>query len=197
MTNAKAWQGNLVEAPEMVEHGGGFVLFYSANDYASAEYGMGYATCRTPLGPCVDRSNSSLVASNDAAAGPGHCFVVTSADGDTWMLYHAWPPDAIGSHVARPAALDRTADVARRRAVGARVAGRSTTGAALIGPPAPAPAPRRAAISRDQAHAHVRERRREPGAAHRDQADLRSGAEIGVQVPPRSQCRPRGSCTRV
>jgi beta-xylosidase len=97
MTNDKAWQGNLVEAPEMVAHGSAFVLFYSANDYASANYGIGYASCRTPLGPCVDKSNASLVASNDAAAGPGHCYVVTTPQGRTELLYHAWPPDAIGS----------------------------------------------------------------------------------------------------
>jgi beta-xylosidase len=97
MTNDKAWQGNLVEAPEMIRHGNGYVLFYSANDYASAQYGIGYAACRGPLGPCTDKSEASLIASNDAAAGPGHCFVVTMSDGASWMFYHAWPPDAIGS----------------------------------------------------------------------------------------------------
>jgi beta-xylosidase len=97
LTNAKAWQGNLVEAPEMVAHGRAYVLFYSANNYASADYGLGYAGCRTPLGPCVDRSDASIIPSNDAAAGPGHCYVLSLPDGTTWMLYHAWPPDAIGS----------------------------------------------------------------------------------------------------
>ncbi|HEU5269941.1 MAG TPA: family 43 glycosylhydrolase, partial [Jatrophihabitans sp.] len=72
-------------------------LFYSANDYASDRYGIGYARCRGPLGPCVDSSDASLIASNDFAAGPGHCFVLQSANGDWWMLYHAWPPSAIGS----------------------------------------------------------------------------------------------------
>ncbi|MFN2561565.1 MAG: glycoside hydrolase family 43 protein [Jatrophihabitans sp.] len=97
MTNAKAWQGNLVEAPEMVAHGRGYVLFYSANNYASADYGIGYATCRTPLGPCTDRSNASIIASDDVAAGPGHCYVVVTTSGATWLLYHAWPAGAIGS----------------------------------------------------------------------------------------------------
>jgi beta-xylosidase len=97
MTNTKLWQGNLVEAPEMIAHAGAYTLFYSANAYASADYGMGYASCRTPLGPCVDRSTKSLVPSNEVAAGPGHCFVVTTASGRTALLYHAWPPDAVGS----------------------------------------------------------------------------------------------------
>ena len=45
-------------------------------------------------------SNSSIVASNDAAAGPGHCYVVVTPSGATWLLYHAWPPDAIGSTIS-------------------------------------------------------------------------------------------------
>ncbi|MDQ2751175.1 MAG: glycoside hydrolase family 43 protein [Actinomycetota bacterium] len=97
LTNDKAWQGNLVEAPEMVAHGGAYVLFYSANNYASANYGIGYGSCRGPLGPCVDASSRSLIPSNDAAAGPGHCFVLTTPAGASEMVYHAWPPDAVGS----------------------------------------------------------------------------------------------------
>jgi beta-xylosidase len=97
LSNSKPWQGSLVEAPEMVVHGGEYTLFYSANDYASDRYGIGYASCRGPLGPCTDASDASLVPSNDLAAGPGHCFVLQSPDGDWWMLYHAWPPSAIGS----------------------------------------------------------------------------------------------------
>jgi beta-xylosidase len=97
MTNAHRWQGNLVEAPEMVAHRGAYTLFYSANNYASADYGIGYAACRAPLGPCVDRSTASLVPSNAVAAGPGHCFIVTTPSGKSELLYHAWPPSAIGS----------------------------------------------------------------------------------------------------
>jgi beta-xylosidase len=97
MTNAKAWEGSLVEAPEMVVHDGHYVLFYSANDYASTRYGMGYASCRGPLGPCTDRSDVSLVPSNDVAVGPGHCFVLQLPAGRWWMLYHAWLPDAVGT----------------------------------------------------------------------------------------------------
>lgn len=97
LTNTLSWQGNLVEAPEMVPRDGHFVLFYSANDYASAHYGIGYATCTGPLGPCSDRSVQPLVGTTDAAAGPGHCFVLTRADGSTLMFLHAWPPNAVGS----------------------------------------------------------------------------------------------------
>jgi beta-xylosidase len=98
MTNDKPWQGQLVEAPEMVSHQGSRTLFYSANDYASERYGIGYATCTGPLGPCTDQSQASLLPSNDVAVGPGHCFVV-QAGGRWWMLFHAWRPNAVGTQV--------------------------------------------------------------------------------------------------
>ncbi len=98
LSNTRPWQGKLIEAPELVEHNHGYYLFYSANDYASDRYAIGYATCRSALGPCTDRSvNQPLVASTDAAAGPGHCFVLTLTDRSTWMFFHAWAPDSIGS----------------------------------------------------------------------------------------------------
>jgi beta-xylosidase len=99
MTNDKPWQGQLVEAPQMVTHQGRRTLFYSANDYASDRYGIGYASCSGPLGPCLDRSESSLMPSNDVAVGPGHCFVVQLTDGRQWMFFHAWLPNAVGTQV--------------------------------------------------------------------------------------------------
>jgi beta-xylosidase len=96
LTNTKPWQGNLVEAPEMVRHGDGHVLLYSANAFDSDRYAVGYAVCRSASGPCTDAAQP-ILRSNEAAAGPGHCFVVTDGAGQTWLLYHAWNPDAIGS----------------------------------------------------------------------------------------------------
>ena len=95
LTNTKPWQGNLVEAPELVRRGSAYVLFYSANAFDSADYAVGYATCRSPAGPCVD-APEPVLRTNDAAAGPGHGFVVTDGAGGTWMLYHAWSPEGIG-----------------------------------------------------------------------------------------------------
>jgi beta-xylosidase len=99
LTNRQSWQGNLVEAPEMLGHDGAHLLFYSANDYASTAYGIGYATCSGPLGPCTDASRSApWLGSDGVAAGPGHCYLLT-VSGRTWVMFHAWPPDAVGSTV--------------------------------------------------------------------------------------------------
>ena len=96
LTNTKPWQGTLVEAPEMIRHGTDHVLFYSANAFDSDRYAVGYAVCRSAGGPCTDAAQP-ILRSNGSAAGPGHCFVVTDRGGQSWLLYHAWKPEAIGS----------------------------------------------------------------------------------------------------
>lgn len=96
LTNTKPWQGNLVEAPQMVRRGKTHVLFYSANAYDTDRYAMGYAGCRGALGPCAD-AGEPVLRSSDSAAGPGHGYVVTTPEGGTWIIYHAWQPQTIGS----------------------------------------------------------------------------------------------------
>ena len=97
LTNDKPWQAHVIEAPQLVRHEDRLYLFYSANAFDSDSYAVGYATCDTPLGPCRDAAENPILKSSPAAAGPGHSYLVTSADGSTWLLYHAWPPEAIGS----------------------------------------------------------------------------------------------------
>jgi beta-xylosidase len=91
------WEGSLVEAPTLWREGDDLFLFYSANDYASEFYAAGYATCESPLGPCVDAPDTPILETNCEAAGPGHQALVRDEEGDTWIVYHAWPPDAVGS----------------------------------------------------------------------------------------------------
>ena len=65
------WEGDLVEGPFVWESEGRFVMFYSANAYASAEYAVGVATADRPTGPFVKEPEPILV-SNDVGrrAGP-------------------------------------------------------------------------------------------------------------------------------
>jgi beta-xylosidase len=91
------WEGQLVEAPYVWENDGVYHLFYSANDYGSDRYAVGHATAASPLGPFT-KDPEPVLTSTDVAAGPGHCALVEK-DGQVWMVYHAWAPDAIGSEV--------------------------------------------------------------------------------------------------
>jgi beta-xylosidase len=91
------WEAHLVEAPTLWREADKLFLFYSANDYASEHYAVGYATCEAPLGPCEDAPENPILTSACDARGPGHQTLVRDRDGETWMVYHAWPQDAVGS----------------------------------------------------------------------------------------------------
>ncbi|HEY5821744.1 MAG TPA: glycoside hydrolase family 43 protein [Propionibacteriaceae bacterium] len=88
------WEGDLVEGPFVWKRDGRYHLFYSANSYASADYAVGHAVADSPLGPFT-KDPDPVLATNDVAAGPGHCALFERA-GRVWMVYHAWAPGEIG-----------------------------------------------------------------------------------------------------
>ena len=85
----QAW-GPTVEAPDMVDASGAYVLFYSAGAWNSAGYGVGYADCAGPLGPCTTPSDVPILRSDAARLGPGGESLFQDASGNWWMAYHAW-----------------------------------------------------------------------------------------------------------
>ena len=95
--NDKPWEGRVVEAPTMVERGGSYVLFFSANDYGwqssqrVSNYAIGYATCQGPLGPCTDSADNPFLASTvqPCLSGPGHQTVFQS-QGREYFAFHSW-----------------------------------------------------------------------------------------------------------
>jgi beta-xylosidase len=100
LTNDAAWEGNIIEAPTMVRHEGAYTLFFSANDYGWSEpqqrvspYAIGYAICRTAMGPCKAASDNPILYSRMGAAGclsgPGHQAVFES-HGQSFIAFHAW-----------------------------------------------------------------------------------------------------------
>jgi len=103
-----AWEGELVEAPVMWKREGEYYIFYSANAYYNKSYAVGYATCEGPLGPCEKAADNPILKTAEGAVGPGHNAVIEDGDGKTWVAYHAWPPDAVGSvYPGRALWLDR------------------------------------------------------------------------------------------
>lgn len=96
MMNDRLWEGNVVEAPTMHEEGGYYYLLYSASDYASDLYGVGYAVGPSPMGPFKKSPSNPLIASMGAVAGPGHQCIVKDAAGTDWLVYHAWTAPHIG-----------------------------------------------------------------------------------------------------
>jgi beta-xylosidase len=110
--NDAAWEGDLIEAPTLWRQGSTYYLFYSANDYGSPDYAVGYATARRVLGPYRDGPGNPILHSRGSAAGPGGQAVVRSGGG-LWLAYHAWDAAAVGDEAGgqRSLWLDRLAFV--------------------------------------------------------------------------------------
>lgn len=86
------WEGNLVEAPTLVERDGRYVLLYSANDYGGEDYAIGYATADAVEGPYTKAEEPLLTtdATDGAFVGPGGQDVVTGPDGEDRLVFHSW-----------------------------------------------------------------------------------------------------------
>ena len=86
------WEGNLIEAPTLVKRDDTYVLMYSANDFGSEAYAVGYATADAPTGPFTKADEPLLTTdgTDGRFIGPGGQDVVTSPDGDDRLMFHSW-----------------------------------------------------------------------------------------------------------
>jgi len=91
----KSWEDGVVEAPDLVQINDRYYLFYSGNDWNSANYAVGVALCNGPLGPC-DTLDSPILQSGSSMAGPGGETIFTDASGTEWMGFDAWLPGSVG-----------------------------------------------------------------------------------------------------
>ena len=92
VNGGQSWQGTTIESPEMVRHDGTYYLFYSANNFDSVDYAVGYTTCVGPLGPCADTAPFNPILSTDGGmAGPGGESLFTGPDGTMQMAFSAFP----------------------------------------------------------------------------------------------------------
>lgn len=85
----KVW-GRVAEGPSIVKHNGIYYLTYSANDYQSQDYAVGYATTtslsdpqwiKSPTNPIVHRVYDLV--------GTGHHTIFTDKDGGMRIAFHA------------------------------------------------------------------------------------------------------------
>lgn len=102
LTNGRSWEGKVIEAPTMVQRGGKYTLFYSANDFGNGTYAVGYATCAGPLGPCQPADDSPFLKSRAERNlyGPGHQVVFRVGEQD-FIAYHAWELKPDGTRAER------------------------------------------------------------------------------------------------
>jgi beta-xylosidase len=79
------------EGMTVFKHDSIYYMTYSANHYADPDYGVGYATSRSPLGMWTKSSHNPILEKNIEAgvSGPGHNSMISSPDGTEWfMVYH-------------------------------------------------------------------------------------------------------------
>lgn len=103
----QTWEGNLVEGPFIMRRGDYFYLFYSGNACCGrgCNYAMGVARSKTLLGSWEKYDANPILKGNENFNCPGHGTAVTTEDGRTFMLYHAYDPKDT-NYVGRQALLD-------------------------------------------------------------------------------------------
>lgn len=86
--------GEVTEGPFMLKHKGLYYLTYSGTGANSPNYGIGYATSKSPTGPFVKYAGNPIVHRGGSVLGPGHHCVVEGPDQKLWLVYHQkWDAD--------------------------------------------------------------------------------------------------------
>jgi beta-xylosidase len=103
--NTAAWEGNLVEGPSVVRHGGYFYMFYAANGCCGpgCTYATGVARAKNLLGPWEKYDQNPILTKNDTWTCPGHGTAV-ERNGHWYMLHHAYQTGSM-QHVGRQGVL--------------------------------------------------------------------------------------------
>jgi xylan 1,4-beta-xylosidase len=94
LRNEAAWEGHLIEGPFVVDRDGWFYLFYSAGACCGrkCDYRLGVARAREIRGPWERNPANPILQANEHWKCPGHGSLVTTPEGRTFLLYHAYHP---------------------------------------------------------------------------------------------------------
>jgi beta-xylosidase len=80
------WEQGLIEAPDLVQSGTKYYLFFSGASSEQSWAGIGYQTCKGPLGPCTDARTTPFLTGNSQGQGPSEESLFTR-NGVTWLMY--------------------------------------------------------------------------------------------------------------
>jgi beta-xylosidase len=104
---SQGWEAGVVEGPFVLPWQGRYLLFYSGNNWNTADYAIGVAVCDGPTGPCAKPLDRPVVASGGTILGPGGPSLFTDVHGSLWMAFHAWLPSKVGYPNSRLLFLER------------------------------------------------------------------------------------------
>jgi len=88
---AEPWEkrdGHVTEGPWMLKRKGLYYLMYSGSGAMGPDYGIGYATATSPLGPFTKYAGNPIAKRGDGIFGPGHHCTAEGPDGRLWLVYH-------------------------------------------------------------------------------------------------------------
>jgi beta-xylosidase len=77
------------EGPFVLKHNGYYYLTYSANHYASNDYGVGFAVSTSPSGPWTKYSQNPILQRPEDLTGTGHHSIFTDEKDDFFIVYHS------------------------------------------------------------------------------------------------------------
>ncbi len=84
------YSNNVVtEGPTVIKRNGKYILFYSANDYRSPDYCVGYAVSDSPFGPWKKHNAPIIIREITGLNGSGHGDVFFDENGEMWYVFHA------------------------------------------------------------------------------------------------------------
>jgi hypothetical protein len=95
MENDQTWEAHLIEGMWLAARSGKYYLFYSGNDFSTAEYGIGVAIADSPFG-AFRKMSKPLLRSTKEWSGPGHPSVAVGPDGEALLFFHAYVPGKTG-----------------------------------------------------------------------------------------------------
>lgn len=79
----------VTEGPTVIKKGEFYYMIYSANDYQSSDYAVGYATSKSPLGPWVKYSNNPIISKESIKFnGTGHGDLFKDQHGNYQYVMH-------------------------------------------------------------------------------------------------------------
>lgn len=86
-TDNSSWP--VTEGPTVVNHGGKYYLFYSANDFRNRDYAVGYAVADSPQGPWIKNPEPIISRHNTGLPGTGHGDIFIDRNGKFRYVFHS------------------------------------------------------------------------------------------------------------
>jgi xylan 1,4-beta-xylosidase len=107
--NTESWEKHVIEGPYVLYKNGWFYMFYSGNACCgrTCDYALGVARAKSLQGPWEKNPKNPILSPNQHWQCPGHGSIVSTEDGRSFLLYHAYRNKPTAFNIGREALLDQ------------------------------------------------------------------------------------------